>query len=93
MGIESDRVLPGKSSLISPSASSKKEFSARELKVHQTPLHGGLNLPLDVRLNFQRLGDRVAGAPHGAQGGAVVCHKLGGVVGVQLAIRRPAFCH
>lgn len=57
--------------------SSIKNFSASELKVHKYPIHKNLNLPLDVSLNFQSLGNSVASAWCRLRG-AAVCDKQGG---------------
>lgn len=81
MGIQCDFMLIGKSSPVSPSFSFKKNFSVGELKVHHTPLHRDLDLPLDVSLNFQSLANRVVSAWYSAEGDALVCNKHGEVVG------------
>lgn len=55
-------ILNGKSFPFSPSCSSKKNFRASELKIHQTPIRRHLSLLIDVSLNFQSPGKRVLSA-------------------------------
>lgn len=70
MGIQGDCILLGRSCPISLPFSPKKNFSDSELKVHHTPLRRDLNLPIDVSLNFENLGNRVVSTWYGAEGDA-----------------------